>query len=185
MEQIETSRLILRNFEQRDALDLWSYLREPRASCYLSMKLEDENAAKIEAIRRSKSDEYIAVCLKAPDKLIGDLFFMQEDDTFSVGWNFNAAFSGRGFAFEAAHALFDYLFAAKQARRLYAYVEEENLASRRLCERLGMRKEGVFMEFISFKNDSNGNPVFENTMQYAILKKEWSNSEWQTGSFDR
>ena len=61
----------------------------------------------------------------------------------------------------------------KQARRLYAYVEETNVASQRLCERLGMRKEGLFVEFISFEMDGDGNPIFENTMQYAILRKEW------------
>ena len=29
------------------------------------------------------------------------------------------------------------------------------------------------MEFISFVNDENGDLIYENTYQYAILKKEW------------
>ena len=37
-----------------------------------------------------------------------------------------------------------------------------------------MRREGMFMEFVSFVNDSDGNPIYENTIQYAILKKEWN-----------
>lgn len=40
-------------------------------------------------------------------------------------------------------------------------------------ERLAMRREGIFREFVSFVNDAEGNPIYENTMQYAILKKEW------------
>ena len=36
-----------------------------------------------------------------------------------------------------------------------------------------MRHEGLFLEFVSFVKDSAGNPVYENTMQYAILKREW------------
>ena len=36
-----------------------------------------------------------------------------------------------------------------------------------------MRREGVFLEFISFVNHPDGTPKYENTMQYAILKKEW------------
>lgn len=36
-----------------------------------------------------------------------------------------------------------------------------------------MRKEGLFQEFVSFVNDENGNPIFENTIQYALLSKEW------------
>ncbi|VFU08536.1 GNAT family N-acetyltransferase [Methylocella tundrae] len=172
MDAIETERLVLRNFRTGDAADLFAYLNEPRASCFLSMKLEDMGAAEAEAEERSRSDEYIAVCLRNSGKLIGDLFVVPEEDTFSVGWNFNADFSGAGFAFEAARALFAYLFTVKHARRLYAYAEDHNIASQRLCERLGMRKEGLFMEFVSFEADDNGEPIFENTMQYAILRKE-------------
>ena len=47
------------------------------------------------------------------------------------------------------------------------------MPSQKLCEKLGMRREGMFMEFVSFVNDENGAPIYENTMQYAILKKEW------------
>lgn len=36
-----------------------------------------------------------------------------------------------------------------------------------------MRKEGLFLEFISFVNNAYGTPKYENTFQYAILKKEW------------
>lgn len=69
--------------------------------------------------------------------------------------------------------LFSHLFIIRNARRLYAYVDAGNTASERLCERLGMRKEGIFQEFVSFVNDENGNPIFENTIQYALLSKEW------------
>ena len=40
-------------------------------------------------------------------------------------------------------------------------------------ERLGMRREGIFREFVSCVNNAEGNPIYENTVQYAILKKEW------------
>ena len=36
-----------------------------------------------------------------------------------------------------------------------------------------MRREGFYLEFISFVNDENGKPIYENTYEYAILKKEW------------
>ena len=38
---------------------------------------------------------------------------------------------------------------------------------------VGMRREGLFMELVSFVNQSDGTPLYENTVQYAILKKEW------------
>jgi len=85
----------------------------------------------------------------------------------------NAAYQGKGYAYEAAHAFFDYLFRQRGARRIYAYTEDYNLRSQHLCEKLGMRREGLFREFVSFVKDSAGNPIYENTMQYAILKHEW------------
>lgn len=51
-----------------------------------------------------------------------------------------------------------------------------NLSSQRLCEKLGMRREGLFVEFVSFVSNPDGTPRYENTMQYAILKKEWDGS---------
>ncbi len=174
MNNIETDRLNLRRFLLQDAADLYEYLHKPTANCFLSLALKDISSAENEVIQRSESDEYLAVCVKGLDKLIGDLFAIKEGDTFSIGWNFNPRFVGIGFAFEAASALVNHLFTEKQARRLYAYVEDTNLPSQRLCEKLGMRREGIFKEFISFINDSHGLPVYENTMQYALLSKDWS-----------
>ena len=173
MEKIEAERLVLRNFQKHDAAGLFAYLHEPVASCFLSLALKDMSEAEAEAEKRGRDDEHIAVCLKDTDRLIGDLFAVQEDDTFSVGWNFNPAFGGKGYAFEAATAMVAYLFTTKAARRLYAYVEDNNTSSQRLCEKLGMRREGLFREFISFKKDVKGIPIYENTMQYALLRKEW------------
>ena len=176
MKAIETDRLLLRNFTAEDAAGLFEYLHEPRVSCFFSQRLEDMAAALKEVRKRSGSDDYVAVCLKGTGQLIGDLFAHagDEPDTFSVGWHFNALFGGAGLAAEAARALFEYLFADQSARRLFAYVEDDNVASQRLCEKLGMRHEGTFKEFVSFENDSVGRPIFVDTRQYAILLKEWT-----------
>ncbi|MGO3711773.1 GNAT family N-acetyltransferase [Alcaligenes aquatilis] len=173
MTPIHTDRLVLRNFQAQDALGLFEYLHTPVVSCFYSLALENSGAAEQEIHKRSSDDSQIAVSLAESGLLIGDLFADKEEDTFSVGWNFNPRFSGKGYAYEAAHALFADLFIQQGARRIYAYVEESNGRSQRLCEKLGMRKEGVFLEFISFCNDAQGNPIYENTIQYAILYKEW------------
>lgn len=174
---IETERLILRPFREGDAADLFAYLNAPTASCFLSMKLEDMIAAEADVQKRAADGTSFAICLKDGGQVIGDLFGGAtpdvEDETASVGWNLNPAFGGRGYAFEAACALFDHLFNDKSFRRIYAYVEDHNLPSQRLCEKLGMRREGVFIEFVSFTKDPVGNPIYENTMQYAILSREW------------
>ena len=82
-------------------------------------------------------------------------------------------YHGKGYAFEAAKAFFEYLFYRKGARRIYAFTEDYNLSSQKLCQKLGMRQEGLFRVFVTFVNDENGKPIYENSMQWAILKKEW------------
>ena len=47
------------------------------------------------------------------------------------------------------------------------------IQTQQLCEKLCMRREGLYLEFVSFVNNPDGTPLYENTMQYAILKKEW------------
>ena len=180
---IETQRLILRPFEERDAADLYEYLREPAVNCFACMKLHSLEEARAVAIKRSGETEfYFAIVLKESGKVIGEIDAYpsatapEEDavrDTFSPCWMLNQAYQGQGYAYEAAHAFFDYLFTQKGARRIYAYTEDYNLSSQRLCEKLGMRREGMFLEFVSFVHNPDGTPCYENTMQYAILKWEW------------
>lgn len=177
MTTIETERLILRPFRDGDAEDLFAYLRAPMAPCFFSLKLADLAAAEADVRKRAQDPEGLAICLKETGQVIGDLFAgageQDEDETASVGWHLNPRFGGQGYAFEAATALFGHLFFDRGFRRLYAYVEDHNAPSRRLCEKLGMRREGLFVEFVSFSEDDAGNPIYENTLQYAILRREW------------
>jgi len=181
---IETERLTLRPFVETDAADVFEYLKEPAVNCFESMRLNSISEAEAEVKKRSAEAEYyFAIVLKETGKVIGEIDAYPEGDehdsdggaadTFSPCWMLNLEYTGHGYAFEAAFAFFDYLFSQKGARRIYAYTEDYNLSSQRLCERLGMRQEGLFREFIYFVKNPDGTPRYENTYQYAILKKEW------------
>lgn len=143
---ITTRRLTLRRFQAGDGADLFGYLHQPRASCFFSLAVPDLAAAESEALKRADDGEHIAICRSDTGRVIGDLFAVPEGDTVSVGWHLNPDHSGAGYALEAASALFDHLFASGATRRIYAYVEDSNAKSQRLCERLGMRREGLFIE---------------------------------------
>lgn len=186
---IRTNRLTLRPFREGDAADIFEYLKEPMVNCFACMKLRSLEEAREAVQERAKDAEYaFAIVLKDTGKVIGEIDAhpkssqpdMAENfvkDTFSPCWMLNKDYHGKGYAYEAAKAFFDYLFHQKGARRIYAYTEDYNLPSQHLCERLGMRREGLFREFVSFVNDADGNPIYENTMQYAILKKEWEGQQ--------
>lgn len=170
---LKTDRLIIRGYEKKDAAGLYGILSHPPVHCFMGDKLNSLEEAEKEAEHRGKEGVHFAVCLADTDVMIGEVFAIKkEPDTYSVGWNFNLKYGKNGYASEAAKALFSYLF-NNDARRIYAYAEDDNFPSQKLCERLGMRKEGLFIEFISFIKNQDGTPHYENTYQYAILKKEW------------
>ena len=184
IQMIETERLILRPFVESDVADAFEYLHEPTVHCFACMKVNTlEEAAKAVLERAKDGEYYFAIVLKENGKVIGEIDAMPEApdpsaetavrDTFSPCWMLNTHYHGKGYAYEAARTFFDYLFNQKGARRIYAYTEDYNVPSQKLCEKLGMRREGLFREFVSFVNDEDGNPIYENTYQYAILKKEW------------
>ena len=182
---IETERLILRPFREADAADRYEYLKEPMVHCFACMKLNSLEEARAAVKEKMRCSEYcFAIVLRDTGKVIGEIEAHPESsqpdgaqsyvkDTFSPCWMLHPDYHGMGYAFEAAKAFFDYLFLQKGARRIYAYTEDYNIASQKLCKKLGMRQEGLFREFVSFINDEDGNPIYENTMQWAILKKEW------------
>lgn len=181
--RIETERLILRPFTSEDAADLFEYLHEPTVHCFVDMKLATMEDAEKAAAERMADDSglYLAVELKETGKVIGEIFSHVEAtdpmnkalDTYSPCWMLNGAYQGKSYMYEAAYAYFDVLFREKNARRIYLYTEDDNYACRKLSEKLGMRQEGLFREFVTFVNGPDGMPIYENTYQYAVLKKEW------------
>ena len=182
---IETQRLILRPFCETDAEDVFEYLHQPAVNCFVDMKLDSLAQAKEKMLERAKdADFYLAITLKENGKVIGEIFGALEKnehdsedtpaDTFSPCWMLNLNYTGQGYAYEAARAYFDYLFYQKGIRRIYAYTDDYNAPSQKLCKKLGMRQEGFFREFMSFVNEPDGTPHYENTYLFAILKKEWS-----------
>lgn len=118
---IETERLRLRPFEMTDAEDVFEYLHVPAMNCFACMKLETLDDAKKEIRNRVNETEfYFAIVLKETGKVIGEIDGYPEqsdadnpypaDDTFSPCWMLNLKYQGHGYAYEAAHAFFDYLF---------------------------------------------------------------------------
>ena len=126
--RIETDRLILRPFTENDAADAYEYLKAPMVNCFACMKLNSLEEAQAEMQKRAEDTElYFAIVLKETGKVIGEINAHPEatapdenaqQDTFSPCWMLNKDYHGKGYAYEAAKAFFDYLFNEKGARRI-------------------------------------------------------------------
>lgn len=144
MIRIETERLIIRTFHENDAVGLYAYLSSPRVNCFFDEKLNTLEEAIANVEQRKKDELQLTVCLKEDDKIIGNLFAQKEEpDNYSVGWQFNGKFEGKGYAHEAANAYLTFLFNDKKARRIYAYVEETNIRSQSSVSALACEKRDV------------------------------------------
>ena len=190
MSVIETERLLLRPFREDDAADLLEYLSGPLPHCFAGLKLNTLDEARAEVVKRGGDTEYcFAIVLKDTGRVIGEIDAQPSNyeppmlcsrrtplpppDTFTPSIILNPAYQGRGLAYEATYAFYDYLFMRKGVRRIYLYVDDYNARSQHLCEKLGLRREGLFREFVSFVDGADGNPVHENALQPAAMKREW------------
>lgn len=175
--ELQTNRLLLRNFYPSDYSDLHEYLSDPTIVAFEPYSTLSLAQCKKEAIARSKSSSYLAICLKDTQKLIGHLYFApKEYNTYEIGYALNSHYQKHGYALESVRLLFDYLFCTLHVRRIVAHCSSKNIASWRLMERLHMRREGCFLENASFKTDEHNQPIWFDSYQYAILAKEYEAS---------
>ena len=85
-----------------------------------------------------------------------------------LGWVLDPAYSGHGYATEAAHAVMHLAFDGLGLHRLTARVDARNPASSRLAERLGMRCEAHQISNEWFKGE------WTDELDYALLESEWA-----------
>lgn len=173
---LKTERLVLRPFEATDAEGLHSYLGDEEVVRYEPYGVMTPEECRLEAARRASDEAFWAVCL-ADGTLIGNLYLSGADEfgTREIGYVLAREHWHHGYAEEAARKLMAYAFEWLGTRRIIALCDTRNAASRALMERLGMRREGEFKKNVGFKTDEQGQTIWTDSYQYAILKDEFKN----------
>jgi len=175
---LETNRLVLRSFQDDDLETFIAYRSDPLVARYQSWNAPypRQTALAFGAEMRDKQpgiqgDWYqIAIQLKPGGPMIGDCAFhiLDEDaQQAEIAFTLARQYWGQGYAYEAASRLLDYLFSDLNLHRVRGICDAENTASARVLERLGMRREGHFIENIWFKGS------WGSEFLYAILQREW------------
>jgi RimJ/RimL family protein N-acetyltransferase len=85
----------------------------------------------------------------------------------SMGYCFDEAVWGYGYATESARALLQWAFATLDINRVQAETDTRNAASARVLEKLGFQREGTLREDCVVNNDVSDSWV------YGLLKREW------------
>lgn len=174
MKDIVLDRVYIRRFIKEDWKDLYEYLSDEDVIKYEPYGVFTEEEVKEEAIRRAHDESFYAVCIKESGKLIGNQYLCKGDfNTWMLGYVFNRNYQGYGYALESANGLINYAFNSLGVRRIIAKCSTKNIKSWKLLERLHMRREGLLLQNVYFNTDSEGNPIWYDTYEYAILKNEW------------
>lgn len=74
---------------------------------------------------------------------------------------------GKGFCTEAATIIVDYLFLTKDIVRIQADADSQNMASRRVLEKVGFKKEGVLRKLYFEQGE------WRDSVLYSIMREEW------------
>lgn len=164
----KTERLSVRKFRPEDHSDLADILADPEVTFFEPYPTFTREACVEEAAKFAESDEFFAVVLG--EKVIGKIYFSRKGaGTYEIGYTFNAAYQGHGYATESIGSFMKYAFAELGVRRIIAEIDTRNIKSVNLAERLGMRREALHRELFPRKDDRN---TFSDFYIYAILSKE-------------
>ena len=179
---IHTSRLVLRRFQISDVEPFQAYRSDPLVARYQGWEAP-YSRVKAEAFVTemmncpmivSTAWMQIAIERENDHAMIGDCaFHLLPDDLrqAEIGFTLAQPWWGHGYATEAVRALLQFLFTEADLHRVIAVCDVLNKASMRVLERVGMRREGHFVENIFFKG------AYGSEYQYAILAREWREND--------
>jgi len=167
--QLETERLILRSFREED-VDVMAQLFANPDFMRFSLGVFTERKQTVAFIEkvmgwdRDGIPSQFAVIPRGQDAIVGYCGFFQHAEVpgeIEIGYRLHPDYWNRGLISEAARAVRDHGFADLELPRVISLIHPENVPSRRVAEKNGMKVEKE-ITFRSFP-----------TLVYTISRQEW------------
>ena len=172
--KLETPRLILRELTTADQEAVHTYASDPDTTQYLDWgpNMPGETQAFLaRAIgfqtEAPRAGYVFGVTLKESGLLIGHAGLRAEHDPHrrgELGYLFNRAHWGHGYATEAASEVIVFAFEQLRLHRVQATCFAENRASTRVLTKLGMKLEGRMKDAKFIKG------AFRDVLVYAVVR---------------
>ncbi|MGH3353400.1 MAG: GNAT family N-acetyltransferase [Nocardioides sp.] len=177
---LHTERLVIRRFEPVHVEPTWAFRSLPEVTEWVTTEFPD-----IDAYRRVFELPDVAesgLVIERDGTVVGDLMLRVTDPwsqtevrdqaigtQAELGWTIDPVHQGKGYATEAVRAVMDVCFGPLGLRRVIAECFADNVASWRLMERLGMRREAH-----TVKESLHRTRGWLDGLSYAILADEWA-----------
>lgn len=178
MPELHTERLTLRRMRLSDAEDMYDYAHRADVTKYLRWSphpdlYHTKDYLRYLSTRYATGSFYDwAVIHKASGRMIGTCGFTAfncPDDSAEIGYVLHPDFWGQGIAVEAVRAVLSFGFDNLLLHRVEARFIEENKASLRVMQKIGMTFEGYMRESMLIKGSYR-------TIGYcSILRSEFEN----------
>jgi len=177
---LETERLLLREYRREDEAAIYQYASDPEVVRFADWGPSDRSTIRANMQRRledqgrwPRDSIEVAVVLRGDGCLIGGMritVLNRANKTADFGYTFNRRYWNNGYATEGARALLQLAFSNLKLHRVWATCDVRNHASRRVMEKLGMRREGHFKKDVLQKGE------WRDSYLYAVLAEEWESS---------
>lgn len=170
-----TERLALRELRKADWPAVYAFLSDPEVVRYLARSgpyTEAEVKQELHdtwQVMRQPSERWCnyAIVLTAEDLLIGECgLYGTDPEEALLSFVLHRSYWGNGYATEAAQAMLRHAFADLRLERVAAGCLPENIASRRVLEKLRMREEGM-------REDFPGSPPDTLSLVFSISRSDW------------
>lgn len=176
---LTTDRLSIRPAEVSDAAAFYGYRRLPDVSDWLPRLSIDET--NVEERFRDEEFRRRTFAIEVDGRMVGDLYLSisdawaqaeVQDQTVDaqaeIGWALDPAYQGQGLALEAVRRWMAMCFDDLGLHRVFATCFADNVASWRLMEKLGMRREAH-----TVKDSLHREKGWLDGFTYALLADEW------------
>ena len=178
---VRTKRLILREFNIHDWEDVLAYQSTQQYLQYYPWEGRSEQDVRefinqlIEWQNEDPRTKFqFAITILGQLSVIGNCGIRRDSENASIaniGYEIAPDYWRQGYATEAALALVAFGFKRLQLHRIWAHCLTENLASWRVLEKIGMKREGCLRETELIKG------YWGNSYIYAILHHEWNSNK--------
>jgi len=171
---VVSDRLLVRTFRPEDGDDLHAYLSRAEIYRFEPGEPVDLAMARRLAEQRSTGSAFLALELRSGAQVIGHLSWHAVEPahlrTWELGFIVDPRFQRRGYASEGARAWVEHAFTRLAVHRVVARCHPDNVASQRTLERVGFAREGCFSKDVYFRSDTDGRPVWQDTLAYGLLE---------------
>lgn len=167
---INTERLTLRPLAVTDTADLFTVYSHPEAMRYMDTPPHDTVVSTQELIEQKLANQQScswSICLAQNGRAIGVVEYLGNPGVPGLGYILHPNYWRQGYTTEAVRAALEYGVTVLRLDRVELWINDENVASQRLAEKVGFARRGRFQQ------KHHHHAAAHEKYVYGLYRHEW------------